>query len=79
MSEIRPAGRLAFGLYRKPSGAVAAFPTRRVLADPALTGSQRRADESTQTVYVSQAEYDRLLALATEPRLDPDAVPGIKP
>ena len=61
-------GRLAFGLYRKPSGAVAAFPTQRVIADPALTGMSRRADPETNTVYVSPDEYARLLKVAQNAR-----------
>jgi hypothetical protein len=54
-----------FGCYRKPSGAVAAFPVLRVLVDPALTGPERHIDEALQVVYVSSEEYAKLGGVPT--------------
>lgn len=56
------------GLYYKPSGAVAAYPTILTKADPSLVDGDVRYEENCK--YVSQVEYDRLLARA-DPMEDP--------
>ena len=53
---------LPVGLYRKPSGAIAAYPTIRVESDPSLQGDAVR--ETGGVRYVSQAVYDQMLARA---------------
>ena len=71
--------KLPFGTYRKPSGALAAYPLLRIEVDAALQEGQRR--ETLAVRYVSQAEYDRLLKRAQEqaaPPLDPEVRPLVE-
>lgn len=53
-----PDNSLPPGLYRKPSGDVAAYPTIRVLADPSLSDGERR--EAEDALYVSPRDYERM-------------------
>lgn len=53
-----------FGTYRKPSGALAAYPLLRIEVDVTLQEGQRR--ETLNVRYVSRVEYDRLLKRAQE-------------